>query len=133
VRPGFKEENPQSYFLLRQISRINPPRPRDFLHPDGWTPPPPPPGLPAGQAGAPPRRPVHERLAEAAMPVFFLVGEHDKITPPDLIEMCHRLVPGSRYHLVRGSGHSAYWEKPDEFNERVLDFLRSVDRTPPAK
>ena len=49
------------------------------------------------------------------------------ITPPDLIEMCHGLLPGSRYHLARGSGHSVYWEKPDEFNEVVLRFLQEID------
>ena len=62
------------------------------------------------------------------MPVFYVVGEHDAICPPDMIEMCHKLVEGSRYHMVRGSGHSAYFEKPDEFNREVLDFLRSTEK-----
>jgi 3-oxoadipate enol-lactonase len=61
------------------------------------------------------------------MPVLYLVGEHDMITPADLIEMCHRLLPGSRYHLARGSGHSVYWEKPDEFNDVALRYLLEVD------
>jgi hypothetical protein len=30
--------------------------------------------------------------------------------------------------MVRGSGHSAYFEKPDEFNREVLDFLRSTEK-----
>ena len=121
VRPGFKKAQPHLYFLMQQISKTNPPRPRDFLHPPGQAQPPPPP------PGAPPRAPVHERLAAAGLPVLFLVGEHDAITPPDLMEMCHRLVPGSRYHVVAGSGHSAYWEKAAEFNDVVLRFLREVD------
>ena len=45
-----------------------------------------------------------------------------------MIEMCHKLVEGSRYYMVRGSGHSAYFEKPDEFNREVLDFLRSTEQ-----
>jgi len=118
VSPRFREEHPHLYFLLRQISRMNPPRPRDFLGPPN--PPPPAPGQPR-------RPPMHERLAAARVPVLFLVGEHDMITPPDMIEMCHRLVPGSRYHLVRDSGHSAYWEKAEEFNAVVLRFLQEVD------
>ena len=118
VRPGYKEDNPHGYFLLRQISRLNPPRPKDFLGPPN----PPPP-----QPGDPPRIPMYERLQAAGIPVLYLVGEHDMITPPDLIEMCHRLLPGSRYHLARDSGHSVYWEKPHEFNDVALRFLREID------
>jgi 3-oxoadipate enol-lactonase len=118
VAPEYRESNPEGYFLLRQISRINPPRPKDFLGPPN------PPPLPPG---TPPRAPMYERLTNAGVPVLFVVGEHDMITPPDLLDMCHKLIPRSRYHLVRGSGHSAYWEKPDEFNDVVLHFLCEVD------
>jgi pimeloyl-ACP methyl ester carboxylesterase len=114
VMPGFEEREPQRHFLLRQISRMNPPRPRDFLGPPN----PPPP-----QPGQPPRVPMYERLAAAGLPVLFIVGEHDMICPADLIELCHRLIPGSCYHVVAGSGHSAYWERPEEFNDVVLQFL----------
>ncbi len=117
VHPSFRDERPDFYFLLRQISRMNPPRPRDFLR----TPPPP---------GVVPRGPIHERLAAAGIPTFFVVGEHDLITPPDLIEMCHRLVPGSRFQVISGSGHSAYYEKAEVFNEAVLRFLQAVDANP---
>jgi 3-oxoadipate enol-lactonase len=124
VMPGYEEREPHNYFLLRQISRLNPSRPRDFLGPPN--PPPPPPG-------SPPRLPMYERLAATGIPVFFVVGEHDMICPADMIRLCHGLVPNSRYHLVRDSGHSAYWEKPHEFNEVVLGFLQNAEAnlTPP--
>jgi pimeloyl-ACP methyl ester carboxylesterase len=118
VHPAYKESDPGGYFLLRQISRMNPSRPRDFLGPPN---PPPPP------ADSPARIPMHERLREAGTPVLYLVGEHDMITPADLIYMCHGLVPGSRYHVALGSGHSVYWEKPDEFNAVTLRFLAGLD------
>jgi pimeloyl-ACP methyl ester carboxylesterase len=118
VKPGFEEREPHAYFLLRQISRMNPSRPRDFLGPPN----PPPP-----QPGQPPRVPMHERLAATGLPVLFVVGEHDMICPADLIEMCHGLIPGSRYHVVPDSGHSAYWEKPQEFNDVVLRFLLEIE------
>ena len=118
VHPSYKRANPEEYFLLRLISRMNPPRPKDFLGPAN---PPPPP------ADAPPRVPMYQRLREAGVPVFFLVGEHDMITPADLIEMCHGLLEDSRYHVALGSGHSVYWEKPEEFNEMVLRFLIEID------
>jgi 3-oxoadipate enol-lactonase len=127
VHQSYKDRDPEGYFLLRQISRMNPPRAKDFL----GAPNPPPP-----QPGDPPRIPMHERLQATGVPVLYLVGEHDMITPADLIAMCHALLPGqSRYHVARDSGHSVYWEKPDEFNRVVLDFLREVDatKTTPAK
>ncbi|HLF70856.1 MAG TPA: alpha/beta fold hydrolase, partial [Dehalococcoidia bacterium] len=77
--------------------------------------------------GAPPRIPMHERLLATATPVQYIVGEFDMITPPDLIAMCHGLLPGSRYHLVKDSGHSAYWEKASEFNAIALRFLLEID------
>jgi len=114
VHPPYKQENPHGYFLLRQISRLNPSRPRDFLGP---------PNPPPQPDGSPPRRPMAQRLRKAGVPVLYLVGEHDMITPADLLHMCHQLIPGSRYHMARGSGHSVYWEKPEEFNDIVLAFL----------
>ena len=121
VYPLYKEQNPAGYFLLRQISRLNPPRAKDFLGPPN------PPPLPPGE---PPRKPIYERLNEAGTPVLFLVGEHDMITPADLIEMCAGLVHNSRFYMARGSGHSVYWEKPDEFNEIALNYLLEVDGRP---
>jgi pimeloyl-ACP methyl ester carboxylesterase len=118
VHPSYKDREPAGYFLLRQISRMNPERPRDFLGPPN--PPPQPPG-------SPPRMPMHERLREAGTPVLYLVGEHDMITPADLIGLCHELLPESRYHVARESGHSVYWEKPEEFNEVTLRFLAAID------
>jgi pimeloyl-ACP methyl ester carboxylesterase len=37
------------------------------------------------------------------------------------------LLPDSRYHVALGSGHSVYWEKPDEFNEVAFRFLARLD------
>jgi 3-oxoadipate enol-lactonase len=113
VAAAFKKEQPHLDFLLRQISRLNPPRPADFL-------------TSAPRPG--PRRPIHERLVETGIPVLYLVGEYDAITPPPLIEICHRLVPGSRYEVVPRSGHSAYFEKPAYFNAAVLGFLQDAER-----
>ena len=118
VYPPFKKTNPEDFFLLRQISRMNPARPKDFLGPPN-------PPLPA--PGTPPRVPMYERLREAGVPVFFLVGEHDMITPADLIAMCHGLLEDSQYHVALGSGHSVYWEKPAEFNQLVHQFLADVE------
>jgi 3-oxoadipate enol-lactonase len=110
VAPAFRREQPELTFLLNAIGRLNPPRPSDFL------------ALAPGVRGS-----RAEALTASAIPILFLVGEMDEITPADMIEMCHKLVPGSRYHVVAGAGHSAYWAKPGEFNEAVLGFLQEVE------
>jgi pimeloyl-ACP methyl ester carboxylesterase len=79
-------------------------------------------------ASPPPTGSNHDRLAATGVPVLYIVGEHDAICPPDMIEMCHKLVAGSQYYLVRDSGHSAYFEKPDEYNDVVLAFLRGTEK-----
>ncbi|TAK56992.1 MAG: alpha/beta hydrolase, partial [Dehalococcoidia bacterium] len=73
LAPAFRDEAPDRDFLYRSIARLNPPRARDFLAPI--------PGYRGSSA---------QRLAGTGFPILFLVGEHDAITPPDVIERCHR-------------------------------------------
>ena len=69
---------------------------------------------------------THERLAASGIPILYVVGEHDAITPPDMIEMCHRIVAGSRLEVISDSGHSTYLEQAPAFNDAVLRFLQET-------
>ncbi len=109
VSPQLKERAVALEFLYRSIGRLNPPRPKDFLAPI------------AGYTGS-----SSERLAQSGMPILFLVGDHDAVTPPEIIEGCHRAVPGSHHVVIANSGHSTYFEQPDAFNAAVLEFLQST-------
>jgi pimeloyl-ACP methyl ester carboxylesterase len=109
VSPQLKERAAHLDFLYRSIGRLNPPRPKDFLAPI--------PGYRGSSAG---------RLADADFPVLFLVGRYDAITPPDIIERCHRAVAGSQYVVIEDSGHSSYFEQPHAFNAAVMSFLEST-------
>ena len=106
VSPALKERATAMEFLYRSIGRLNPTRPKDFLAPI--------PGYRGSSA---------ERLAQAAFPILFLVGDHDAVTPPEIIEACHRATPGSRYAVIEHSGHSTYFEQPHAFNRAVMEFL----------
>jgi len=109
VSPELKERAAHLDFLYRSIGRMNPPRPKDFLTPI--------PGYRGSSA---------ERLAGADFPVLFLVGRYDAITPPEIIERCHRGVSGSEFAVIEDSGHSAYFEQPEAFNDAVMAFLEST-------
>jgi 3-oxoadipate enol-lactonase len=108
VSPALKDQAPDVDFLYRAIARLNPKRDRDFLAPV------------AGYRGS-----SAQRLADAGIPILFLVGQHDAITPPAIIEGCHRAVVGSAFAVIEGAGHSSYFERPDAFNETVLRFFET--------
>jgi pimeloyl-ACP methyl ester carboxylesterase len=104
---GFEAANPALTTLYRQINALNPKRPKGFL-------------------GRPPptyRGSMHPVLSELGVPVLFMVGEHDLITSPEMIREAQGLIEGAEFHEIRGAGHSAYFENPDEFNGVVADFL----------
>jgi pimeloyl-ACP methyl ester carboxylesterase len=109
VSARLRRERPELDHLYRLIGRLNPSRPRDFLAPI--------PGYRGSSA---------ERLAALDIPILFLVGEEDTITPPHVVRMAHDQVPGSQFGVIERAGHSAYFEQADAFNERVLRFLEEA-------
>jgi 3-oxoadipate enol-lactonase len=107
--PGLKKTNTALAFLYEQIRGLNPPLPsteerqRSALAeatPEDWD------------------------LSTFKIPTLFLFGKEDGQIPAELGQMAQKLIPGSRYAEVAGSGHSTYFEKPDDFNRIVLGFLR---------
>jgi len=109
VSPRLRRERPDLHYLYRLIGRLNPERPSDFLAPI--------PGYRGSSAQA---------LADLGIPILFLVGEEDAITPPHIVRLAHEQVPGSQFHVIEGAGHSAYFERAGEFNARVLGFLEAA-------
>jgi 3-oxoadipate enol-lactonase len=107
--PALRDRAENLAFLFQAINRLNPPRPKDFLAPL--------PGYKGSSATL---------LAETGFPVLFLVGRHDAVTPPEIIERCHKAVPGSRFVVIEDSGHSTYFEQPEAFNDAVMTFLLST-------
>jgi 3-oxoadipate enol-lactonase len=71
---------------------------------------------------------MHGPISALGVPVQFVVGEHDLITSPTMIREAQSLIQGARFHEIKGAGHSAYFERADEWNAVVGDFLASVPR-----
>jgi pimeloyl-ACP methyl ester carboxylesterase len=61
--------------------------------------------------------------AQLKMPVLLVSGDADLISPPPVARVFHKAIPGSRLIVLTECGHSAYWERPVEFNAAVLKFL----------
>ena len=103
---SFIEEQPALTFLYQQIGGLNPERGED--------------GVISGF-----RR--EEGPGEAAFlgwqtPTLLIVGEEDRIFPPDVIEEVHKVIPGSRMEVVPGSAHSAHFEQAEVFNGLLAEF-----------
>lgn len=63
------------------------------------------------------------QLSETKVPTMFVVGEDDVLCPPRFLKAAHERVKGSSFHVLKDSGHSAYFETPKAFNAVVLPQL----------
>ncbi len=78
-------------------------------------------------------RPSRETvLINLECPVLILVGEGDKVTPPQEAEAMAALNPRSRLLVIPDAGHLSNMEAPGAFNEGVASFLASLG-TPTAR
>ncbi len=64
--------------------------------------------------------------AELTLPTLAIAGSEDGSTPPDLVRETADLVQGSRFHLIRAAGHLPCVEKPDEYAQALVGFLREI-------
>jgi len=64
-----------------------------------------------------------EQLASITVPMLILAGESDEGVFTEHTNEMARLIPNAELTFISDTGHYAVWEKPDEFNEIVLEFL----------
>jgi len=67
-------------------------------------------------------------LNKIQIPVLLIWGRNDKITPPDVAEEFHRLLPDSELHWVDNCGHAPMMERPEEFNRILKGFLEKIKK-----
>jgi 3-oxoadipate enol-lactonase len=65
-------------------------------------------------------------LATIGVPTLVVVGEEDELTPPSDSEAMAAALPVARVVRVPGAGHLTTLERPAEFNDELLSFLREV-------
>ncbi|HEV8722958.1 MAG TPA: alpha/beta hydrolase [Candidatus Binatia bacterium] len=69
-------------------------------------------------------RPLRNRLHRISAPTLVIWGERDNFVPRSHGETYAKLIPnGSELKIIRGAGHSAYVEKPEETAKLVREFL----------
>jgi len=67
------------------------------------------------------------KLSDLDMPVLLVWGERDRVFPLDEFgKPLKETLPRAKLVVLKQAGHAAYLDKPDEFNELLLDFLSEV-------
>ncbi len=69
-----------------------------------------------------------ERLPEIACPTLIVWGEDDAVLPVQDAHEYERLLPDARKVLMRDTGHVAMLERPDTFNDLLMEFLDETGR-----
>jgi 3-oxoadipate enol-lactonase len=57
------------------------------------------------------------------VPTLIIAGEEDHVYPPELARAMAKRIPGAELATMKGAGHLANLEQPDDFNRLLLEFL----------
>lgn len=66
---------------------------------------------------------VRAVLGRIEAPTLIVWGDADVVVPLELGQALHQALPHSRLVVLHGAGHNVIYERADEFNRLVLDFL----------
>ncbi|HHT03717.1 MAG TPA: alpha/beta fold hydrolase [Bacteroidales bacterium] len=65
-------------------------------------------------------------LHKIKVPVLIMVGQQDKITPPDIARSMHEKIAESTISIIDNAGHLSNLENPDQFNSELRKFLNKT-------
>jgi pimeloyl-ACP methyl ester carboxylesterase len=72
---------------------------------------------------------IGDRLARADVPVILFWGAEDKWVPPAIgHRIREELLPGAPMVLLERAGHAPYYERPDAFNQALIEFLSAPEK-----
>lgn len=72
------------------------------------------------------RHNMSKDLSRITIPVSLIWGKQDKVTPPEVAEEFHHLLPNSELNWVDKCGHAPMMERPEVFNEYLNTFLNRI-------
>ncbi|MHA3044724.1 alpha/beta fold hydrolase [Riemerella anatipestifer] len=67
-------------------------------------------------------------LPKITCPTCIIWGKQDNVTPPEVAVDMHKYIPNSDLYWIDKCGHAAMMEKPQEFNEILLSWLKKVNK-----
>lgn len=72
------------------------------------------------------RHNMAKELSKITIPVSLIWGKNDKVTPPEVAEEFHQLLPNSELNWVDQCGHAPMMEHPEIFNAYLEKFLDRI-------
>jgi len=72
------------------------------------------------------RHNVEKDLHKLTLPCCIVWGRNDTITPPEVADSFHRLLPQSELHWIDECGHVPMLERPEQFNPIIDSFLQKI-------
>ncbi|MFM2286299.1 MAG: hypothetical protein RLZZ543_1796 [Bacteroidota bacterium] len=72
------------------------------------------------------RHNMGDDLHKMNLPVCLIWGKNDQITPPEVADEFHRLLPQSDLFWIDQCGHAPMMERPTEFNNLLEPWLQRV-------
>jgi pimeloyl-ACP methyl ester carboxylesterase len=73
------------------------------------------------------RHDTTDRLPQIAAPTLVLAGGRDSTSRPELCRAVADLIPGARFEVMDEESHQPFQEVPDDWNQRVDAFWRTVE------
>lgn len=71
-----------------------------------------------------------DALETLRKPTLIVWGEQDELFPVAVGSQLHASIRDSEMVVIKGSGHMPMWEKPDETNQAIVEFLsRPAERS----
>jgi len=72
------------------------------------------------------RHNMAKELSKITIPVSLIWGKNDKVTPPEVAQEFHQLLPNSELNWVEQCGHAPMMEQPEVFNDYLEKFLDRI-------
>ncbi|WP_304062249.1 alpha/beta fold hydrolase [Pedobacter glucosidilyticus] len=73
------------------------------------------------------RHNMSKDLHKIKLPVALIWGKNDRITPPEVAEEFHNLLPNSELYWIDKCGHAPMMEQPAEFNQILNKVLEKIE------
>ena len=67
--------------------------------------------------------PIMNNLYKITQPVLIIWGDKDRVLPLKHSYFAKEKLPNARLKIMKGCGHIPFFERSDEFNRLVLEFL----------
>ncbi|HTI13364.1 MAG TPA: alpha/beta fold hydrolase [Dictyobacter sp.] len=80
-------------------------------------------GIAAASRGMAQRQDATDLLSQIQFPTLVLVGEHDALTPPSVVQEYTKEISSARMAVIPHAGHLANLEQPDAFLAAIRSFL----------